>query len=167
CTPRSLRLVERHLRHYLRVPEILNSSKPLFRSLFFLIVRIGDSGSWFKALGKTRCGLGDAMSQFIRVSSKSRLQNCLADNSSNSKINIKTAMLRGADPEACEVGSRLLERCGLTTMKLSTVADLRKGMAEQEACLLLCEDVLPDGHFRDVLKVVRDSRATVTVILFS
>jgi len=107
------------------------------------------------------------MSQFIRVSSKSRLQNCLADNSSNSKINIKTAMLLGADPEACEVGSRLLERCGLTTMKLSTVADLRKGMAEQEACLLLCEDVLPDGDFRDVLKVVRDSRATVPVILFS
>jgi DNA-binding NtrC family response regulator len=106
------------------------------------------------------------MSRFIRVSSKSR-QNCSADNSNNSEVNIKTAMLLGADPEACEVGSQLLERCGLTTMKLSTVADLRKGMAEQEACLLLCEDVLPDGDFRDVLKVVRDSRAAVPVILFS
>jgi two-component system, NtrC family, response regulator len=107
------------------------------------------------------------MSGFIRVSSNSRFHGYPEDAPSMSGINIQTAMLLGVDPEACEVGTELLGRCGLATMRLSTVADLRRGISEQEACLVLCEDVLPDGDFRDVLKVVHDSKASVPVILFS
>ena len=107
------------------------------------------------------------MSRFIKVSSKSRFQELQADSSKTLETTIQTAMLLGEDPEACDVGSELLGRYGLATTRLSTVADLRRRILEQETCLLLCEDVLPDGDFRDVLRVVRDSRATVPVILFS
>lgn len=107
------------------------------------------------------------MSGFLKVSAKPRFRELQVDSSKTLETTIQTAMLLGEDPEACDVGSELLGRCGLATTRLSTVADLRKRIAEQEACLLLCEDVLPDGDFRDVLKVVRDSRATVPVILFS
>lgn len=107
------------------------------------------------------------MSRFMTVSSESQFQELQADSSKTLQTTIQTAMLLGEDPEACDVGSELLERCGLATTRLSTVADLRRRVLGQEACLLLCEDVLPDGDFRDVLKIIRDSRASVPVILFS
>lgn len=107
------------------------------------------------------------MRRFTTVSSNSQFQELPADSAKTLQPNIHTAMLLGEDLEACDICSELLERCGLATTRLFTVADLRRTILGQEACLLLCEDVLPDGDFRDVLKIIRDSRASVPVILFS
>jgi len=71
------------------------------------------------------------MSGFIRVSSKSRFHGYPEDAPSMSGINIQTAMLLGVDPDACEVGTELLGRCGLATMRLSTVAELASYFAKR------------------------------------
>lgn len=99
------------------------------------------------------------MSGFIRVSS--RFRPGVAKNS------IRRVALVGADPETCGIASKLLDGRGLATLRFSTVSDLRKGFAAQETCLLLCEDVLPDGDFRDVLLVSHQVQPTVPVIVYS
>jgi DNA-binding NtrC family response regulator len=79
----------------------------------------------------------------------------------------RTALLLVADLGAFSVASEVLARCGLRTIRLSSVAELRKETSLHDASLLVCEEALPDGDFQDVLKFIRPSRADMPVIVFS
>lgn len=107
------------------------------------------------------------MRGFIRVSSKSQWYNQAKAVPGYSQASRRTALVLGADAEACQVASEVLERRGLTTSKLSRIAELRSEMLAQGAGLLICEDVLPDGDFRDILKLSLSQEAAVPVIVFS
>lgn len=106
------------------------------------------------------------MRGFIRVSSKSQRHNQAKAASEYPQASRRTALVLGADAEACNAASEALETRGLATLRLWRVADLRSAMFE-DAGLLLCEDVLPDGDFRDILKLSLSQEAAVPVIVFS
>lgn len=78
-----------------------------------------------------------------------------------------TALLLGKDPEACEVIWDILERYGLETLRLFRVAELRWVIEERKPCVLVSEDRVPDGDFRDVLGCVVSSMQELPVIVFS
>jgi len=102
------------------------------------------------------------MNTFMKDSSEFQLNGVLETKSDHG-----TALLLGADPEACQASSEILERCGLKTLRLSSLAELREAIRERKPCLLLCEDIVPEGDFRDVLKCAVSSKQEVPVIVFS
>ena len=61
----------------------------------------------------------------------------------------------------------LVEQCGLEPICLSSIGQLRTGALDDRATLILCDDVLPDGDFRDALRILTAAARTIPVIVFS
>jgi DNA-binding NtrC family response regulator len=55
-------------------------------------------------------------------------------------------------------------RCGLQPIPLSTVAESRQVLAQQPVSLVLCEEMLADGSYREILREM-DSIATKAPVI--
>lgn len=114
-----------------------------------------------------RVGKGHPMRAFLKDFSESQACDLVASEAKVSMRRSGTALLLGMDPEACEVSSDILERYGLETVRLSCVAELREVIEERRPCVLVSEDRVADGDFRDVLGCVLSSVQEFPVIVFS
>jgi DNA-binding NtrC family response regulator len=79
----------------------------------------------------------------------------------------KSALILTADEQACENLAPALTECGFEPVRLGSVGELRMGALDGRAALLLCEQFLPDGDFRDVLRVLTVAAKKIPVIVFS
>jgi DNA-binding NtrC family response regulator len=79
----------------------------------------------------------------------------------------RSAVILTGDKHASERVPPLLADCGFEPICLGSVGELRTGALDKSAVLILCEDVLPDGDFRDVLRVLAAVPRKIPVIVFS
>jgi len=79
----------------------------------------------------------------------------------------KRALILTGDPHAKEALPPLIIACGFEPVRLSAIGDLRTGGLDSAAVLLLCEESLPDGDFRDALRILNHSARKIPVIVFS
>lgn len=55
--------------------------------------------------------------------------------------------------------SAIISSCGLRAVQCETLAAAKDLLSREHFRLALCEDVLPDGNFRDLIALVRDTPA--------
>lgn len=79
----------------------------------------------------------------------------------------RCALILTGDEEAGESLSPLVTECGLEPVCLGSLGELRTSALDERAALVLCEEVLPDGNFRDALRILAAVVRKVPVIVFS
>lgn len=79
----------------------------------------------------------------------------------------KSALILTGDEQACENLAPALTECGFEPVRLGFVGELRTGALDERAALLLCEQFLPDGDFRDALRILTIAAKKIPVIVFS
>jgi DNA-binding NtrC family response regulator len=78
----------------------------------------------------------------------------------------RKALMLAVDPGASECIGEILERCGFEPVLLSTVAELRSCIRKLVISVVICEEVLPDCNYKEVLRVSR-SVGHIPVVVFS
>jgi len=79
----------------------------------------------------------------------------------------RKALILAIDPDASQCIGEVLDRCGFEPVLLSTVAELRSCIRKPDISVLVCEEFLLDGNYKEVLRVSRDVRGHVPVVVFS
>jgi DNA-binding NtrC family response regulator len=79
----------------------------------------------------------------------------------------RKALTLAVDPGASECIGEVLERCGFEPVLLSTIAELRSCIRESGTSVLVCEEVLLDGNYKEVLRVSCDVGGHIPVVVFS
>jgi DNA-binding NtrC family response regulator len=77
------------------------------------------------------------------------------------------ALILTGDEEASSSLPGLIQQCGSEPLSLGTIAALRSCHPNSRISLLLCEERLSDGTFRDALGFLRGMAQPVPVIVFS
>jgi DNA-binding NtrC family response regulator len=76
-------------------------------------------------------------------------------------------LLVSAEPDQQEKLSGILSRCGLDPLRCETLATALNLLVQQPSELVICEDVLPDGTFRELIAEMRRSGFWKPVIVVS
>jgi DNA-binding NtrC family response regulator len=79
----------------------------------------------------------------------------------------RSALILTGDEHASENLPSQVAECGLEPVCLGSVGELRTGALDKSATLILCQDDLPDGDFRDVLRFLTAVARKIPVIVFS
>jgi DNA-binding NtrC family response regulator len=79
----------------------------------------------------------------------------------------RKALMLAVDPDASECIGEVLERCGFEPVLLSTIAELRSCIRKSGTSVVVCEEVLLDGNYKEVLRVSRDVGGHIPVVVFS
>jgi DNA-binding NtrC family response regulator len=82
-------------------------------------------------------------------------------------ITISRALILTADECASATLPGIIQQSGLQPIAIGTIRHLRSYRLNSAISLLLCEDRLPDGTFRDALNVLRGMERRTPVIVFS
>ena len=61
----------------------------------------------------------------------------------------------------------ILEECGLEPVIASNLEETRKILARTPMHVMFCEDYLPDGGFREMLRLVKATRPEIQVVVSS
>src|SRR5258707_1428876 len=61
----------------------------------------------------------------------------------------------------------ILEECGLEPVIASNLGEVRNILGRRPIHVVFCEDNLPDGGFREILRLVKANRPEVQVVLSS
>lgn len=62
-----------------------------------------------------------------------------------------------ADPGHWEGLSAIVSSCGLRPVQCETLSAAKELLAHEHFRLALCEDILPDGNFRELIAVLRET----------
>jgi hypothetical protein len=97
---------------------------------------------------------------------------CEATHSSNTTLRHgrnegRKALMLAIDPGASQCIGEALDRCGFEPVLLSTVAELRSWIRKSDISVLVCEEVLRDGNYKEVLRVSRGVGGHIPVVVFS
>ena len=79
----------------------------------------------------------------------------------------RKALMLAVDPGASQCIGEALDRCGFEPVLLSTVAGLRSCIGKSDISILVCEEVLLDGNYKEVLRVSRGARGHIPVVVLS
>jgi DNA-binding NtrC family response regulator len=79
----------------------------------------------------------------------------------------RKALMLAIDPGASQCIGEVLDRCGFEPVLLSKVAELRSCIRKGGISVLVCEDVLLDGNYKEVLHVSRSVGGHTPVVVFS
>ena len=79
----------------------------------------------------------------------------------------RKALMLAIDLDASQCIGEVLERCGFEPVLLSTIAELRSCIRESGTSVLVCEEVLLDGNYKEVLRVSCDVGGHIPVVVFS
>ena len=79
----------------------------------------------------------------------------------------RKALMLAIDPGVSQCIGEALDRCGLEPVLLSTVAELRSCIRKSGISVLVCEEVLLDGNYKEVLRVSRAAGGHIPVVVFS
>ena len=71
----------------------------------------------------------------------------------------RKGLMLAVDPGASECIGEALERCGFEPVLLSTINELRSCIRKSGTSVLVCEEVLLDGNYKEGLRVSRDGEA--------
>ena len=77
------------------------------------------------------------------------------------------ALILAIDPDASQCIGEVLDRCGFEPVLLSTVAELRSCIGKSGISVLVCEEVLVGGNYKEVLRVSRGVAGHIPVVVFS
>lgn len=76
-------------------------------------------------------------------------------------------LVASSDPRNRRALANIVGECGLKAVVSSSVSEVQATMTRESICLVFCEDRLPDGSFRDVLRTVAECRSPVLLVMFS
>lgn len=79
----------------------------------------------------------------------------------------KSALILTGDDRVGENLPAIVSECELDPVRACSVGELRLGALDKRTALVLCEEVLPDGDFRDALRIVSSIARRVPVLVFS
>ena len=79
----------------------------------------------------------------------------------------RSVLILANDGHAATSLPLLVTECGLEPVRLNSIGELRTGAVDERVTLILCEEILPDGDFLDALRIVRQGKSRVPVVVFS
>ncbi len=79
----------------------------------------------------------------------------------------RKALMLAIDPGASQCIGEVLDRCGFEPVLLLTVAELRSCIRKSGISVLVCEEVLVGGNYKEVLRVSRGVAGHIPVVVFS
>ncbi len=79
----------------------------------------------------------------------------------------RKALMLAIDPGASQCIGEVLDRCAFEPVLLSTVAELRSYIRKPDISVLVCEEILLDGNYKEVLRVSRGVGGHIPVVVFS
>ncbi len=79
----------------------------------------------------------------------------------------RKALMLAIDPGVSQCIDEALDRSGFEPVLLSTVAELRSCIRKPNISVLVCEEVLLDGNYKEVLRVSRGVGGHIPVVVFS
>jgi len=82
-------------------------------------------------------------------------------------MTIRRALILTADEAAAAILPGIIQQSGLLPISIATLAYLRSYHWNSTISLLLCEEQLPDGTFRDALNFLGGTARHIPVIVFS
>jgi DNA-binding NtrC family response regulator len=82
-------------------------------------------------------------------------------------VEIPNGLVISADDAIRTTLGETLLLCGVAATFATTIADSRKHFAAGKLSLVLCEDLLPDGKYSDILKLTRRATSNAPVIVVS
>jgi DNA-binding NtrC family response regulator len=71
----------------------------------------------------------------------------------------------GPNAESTRELGGILNRCGVEPEFATTVRETQQLLARRRVSLVFCDETLPDGNFRDVLRAAKSQRARVPVVV--
>ena len=74
-------------------------------------------------------------------------------------------LIVSSDLETCRALASVLSQWGLEPLCCSTIKEAREFMALTPLPLIFCEDHLPDGSFRDVLRAAKAAMTKMRVVV--
>jgi DNA-binding NtrC family response regulator len=84
-----------------------------------------------------------------------------------SSMTIRRALILTGDEAAAAILPGIIQQSGLQPISIATLAYLRSYRWNSTISLLLCEERLPDGTFRDALNFLGGTARHIPVIVFS
>ena len=82
-------------------------------------------------------------------------------------LKFPNGLVVSSDEEVRRKLGEILGQCGLAPVFASTVTESGMTLAENEVFIVLCEDCLSDGKYRDIVKLVCQSDTKVLVVVVS
>lgn len=79
----------------------------------------------------------------------------------------RKALTLAVDPGVSQCIGEALDRCGFEPVLLSTIAELRSCIRKSDISVLVCEEVLLDGNYKEVLRVSRGAAGHIPVVVLS
>ena len=81
--------------------------------------------------------------------------------------NLREILVVSTDDEVRRNLAGIVGLCGLEPVLCVTVADTRAVLGRYPICVVVCEDQLADGNYRDIVEAVEQSTADAPVIVIS
>jgi DNA-binding NtrC family response regulator len=81
--------------------------------------------------------------------------------------NLREVLVVSSDDEVRRNLAGIIGLCGLEPVLCVTVADSRAVLSRYPICVVLCEDRLADGNYRDVVEAVEHTSSDALVIVAS
>lgn len=81
--------------------------------------------------------------------------------------NLREVLVVSSDDEVRQNLAGIVGLCGLEPVLCVTVADSRAALSRYPICVVVCEDQLADGNYRDLVKAVERTTADAPVIVVS
>jgi DNA-binding NtrC family response regulator len=79
----------------------------------------------------------------------------------------RKVLMLAVDPGASQYIAEVLDRCGFEPVRLSKIAELRSCIRKSGISALVCEEVLHDGDYKEVLRVSLSEAGHIPVVIFS
>ena len=76
-------------------------------------------------------------------------------------------LVASSDEEVLQKLAKVMGECGLATFLAFRVAESIEILDREKVCLVLCDDLLIDGNYEDILNATEKSKTEAPVIVFS
>jgi len=98
---------------------------------------------------------------------KSECEFAQRERSKGLMLQLPTGLVVSSDNEVRRKLAEILGQCGLAPVFASTVAESGAALAEHEALIVLCNDCVDHGTYKDIVKLVGHSNPKMPVIVVS
>ena len=85
----------------------------------------------------------------------------------SAQLNGPNGLVASSDEEVLQKLAQITLQCGVAPFLAFTIGESKRILDRQEVCLVLCDDLLMDGNYEDILRATEGSRAKAPVIVVS
>jgi DNA-binding NtrC family response regulator len=82
-------------------------------------------------------------------------------------LNYPKGLVASSDKAVLQKLAKIIGECGLATFIAFGVGESIRILDREKICLVLCDDILIDGNYEDILNAAERSRTKAPVIVFS